>query len=81
MPRYEARFRPSDEDEDVVVGYLLFDDAGRDAFPEIEPADAPDWMFMTLRHLVRISDARSADRLRGVPSGAWSFIEVDVRPS
>jgi hypothetical protein len=78
----EARFRRREDDEYVIVAYLVWDKARIDAPPRVEPAsslkdiNAPYAILTTLRHLVRIRSPRAFERLRSIPSKLWSFVEV-----
>jgi hypothetical protein len=86
MRRFEARFRRREDDDYVIVAYLVWDKFRIDAPPRIEPASslrglaAPYAILTTLRHLVRIKGARSFERLANIPTTLWSFVEVPALP-
>jgi hypothetical protein len=86
MRRFEARFRHREDDEYVIVAYLVWDKTRIDAPPRIEPASslgglaAPYAILTTLRHLVRIKGPRSFEGLANIPSTLWSFVEVPALP-
>jgi hypothetical protein len=78
MRRCVARFHPNGDREGMhmIVGYLTWREGRLDAFPEIEPADAPSNVFTTLRHLVRVAGQGSWERLLTLSCQQWSFVEA-----
>jgi hypothetical protein len=89
MRRFEARFHPTQgqQDDYVVVGYVVWDPNRRDGVPRVEPPQtcrariSPHVMFSTLRHLVRVTGARAHERLTALPSRHWSFVDITAQPS
>jgi hypothetical protein len=81
--KLEARFHlPTGETgEYVVVGHVVWDPISNGSGVRVEPADSlagacsPATLLATLKHLVRMTAPKSFERLVGLRSRHWSFIE------
>ena len=84
MRTLEARFHPMEREGGgfVVVGHLIWEGAGEDPRPRIEPAQslarlsAPTTILSILRQLVLMTSPKSFERLSQLNSRYWSFVEV-----
>ena len=76
----EVRFRRREDEEHVVVAYLVWEEASLNTLPRIEPSSslglvsAPHTVLTTLRHLVRLKGRNCFERLGSVSSNLWSFV-------
>ena len=66
----------------VVVGHLIWEGAGEDPRPRIQPApslarlSAPTTVLSMLRQLVLMTSPKSFERLSSLNSRYWSFVDV-----
>lgn len=82
----EARFHPSPEDRSVVVivGHIVWSDSA-DAHPVVQPSRSlmqqatPETLLSKLQYLVTTTSPDSFDRLQGLRSQFWSFVNVSSR--
>jgi len=81
----EARFRPNrgDDSRFIVVGRVLWSSPA-DVHSVVEPAPNLPWattLLVKLRYLVALMSPNAFERLKGLQSQFWSFVEVELDES
>jgi hypothetical protein len=80
----EARFYPQQRaiDDFVVVGHVVWEGDGMTGQPIVQPSKSlmnmgtPATMLSKLQYLVEVTAPETFDRLQGLKSHFWSFVDV-----